>query len=64
MKGRATSADEDWIVVMTTDHGGKGTGHGKGEFDLIEQPGGQGLFDKIDGIAAPQGAPNRVRLGL
>jgi len=26
--GRATRADEDWLVMVTTDHGGLGTSHG------------------------------------
>lgn len=30
MKARPTFADEDWLVVVTSDHGGKGTGHGSG----------------------------------
>lgn len=30
MKGRKTFADEDWLVLVTSDHGGKGTGHGGG----------------------------------
>lgn len=30
MKARKTFADEDWLVVVTTDHGGKGKGHGSG----------------------------------
>ncbi len=28
LKARANYANEDWLVVMTTDHGGIGTGHG------------------------------------
>lgn len=28
LKNRANYANEDWLVVMTTDHGGIGTGHG------------------------------------
>jgi predicted AlkP superfamily pyrophosphatase or phosphodiesterase len=30
MKARKTFADEDWLVVVTSDHGGKGKGHGSG----------------------------------
>ena len=30
MKARKTYAQEDWLVVVTSDHGGKGTGHGGG----------------------------------
>ncbi|HEX5105969.1 MAG TPA: alkaline phosphatase family protein, partial [Pirellulaceae bacterium] len=30
MKARKTYADENWLVIVTSDHGGKGTGHGGG----------------------------------
>lgn len=30
VKTRKTFADEDWLVIVTSDHGGKGTGHGGG----------------------------------
>src|SRR5262245_50864257 len=30
VKARKTFADEDWLVLVTSDHGGKGTGHGSG----------------------------------
>lgn len=30
MQGRKTFAQEDWLVIVTSDHGGKGTGHGGG----------------------------------
>ena len=30
VKARKTFAQEDWLVVVTSDHGGKGTGHGGG----------------------------------
>lgn len=30
MKTRKTFAAEDWLVLVTSDHGGKGTGHGGG----------------------------------
>jgi arylsulfatase A-like enzyme len=30
MKKRETYEDEDWLVVVTSDHGGKGTNHGSG----------------------------------
>ena len=30
VKARKTYADEDWLVIVTSDHGGKGTGHGGG----------------------------------
>lgn len=30
VKARKTYAAEDWLVIVTSDHGGKGTGHGGG----------------------------------
>jgi predicted AlkP superfamily pyrophosphatase or phosphodiesterase len=30
VKARKTFGDEDWLVIVTSDHGGKGTGHGGG----------------------------------
>jgi len=30
VKGRATYENEDWLIVVTSDHGGRGTGHGGG----------------------------------
>jgi predicted AlkP superfamily pyrophosphatase or phosphodiesterase len=30
VKGRKTAAEEDWLVIVTSDHGGRGTGHGGG----------------------------------
>jgi predicted AlkP superfamily pyrophosphatase or phosphodiesterase len=30
VKARSTYAKEDWLVIVTSDHGGKGTGHGGG----------------------------------
>jgi predicted AlkP superfamily pyrophosphatase or phosphodiesterase len=30
MKDRKTAAGEDWLVIVTSDHGGRGTGHGGG----------------------------------
>ncbi|HEX6961521.1 MAG TPA: alkaline phosphatase family protein, partial [Lacipirellula sp.] len=30
MKSRPTFADEDWLVILTSDHGGLGTGHSGG----------------------------------
>jgi predicted AlkP superfamily pyrophosphatase or phosphodiesterase len=30
VKGRKTYAEEDWLILVTSDHGGKGTGHGSG----------------------------------
>jgi predicted AlkP superfamily pyrophosphatase or phosphodiesterase len=34
MRARPSFADEDWLVVLTTDHGGRGNGHGG---DSIEE---------------------------
>lgn len=31
LKGRETYDQEDWIIVVTSDHGGQGTGHGNGQ---------------------------------
>lgn len=31
MRARATYPQEDWLVAVTSDHGGKGTGHGGGQ---------------------------------
>ena len=28
VKNRGTYADEDWLIIITTDHGGDGTAHG------------------------------------
>ncbi len=30
IESRPTRADEDWLILVTTDHGGSGTGHGGG----------------------------------
>lgn len=30
VESRPTRADEDWLILVTTDHGGSGTGHGGG----------------------------------
>jgi predicted AlkP superfamily pyrophosphatase or phosphodiesterase len=30
LEKRATRKDEDWLIVVTSDHGGKGTGHSNG----------------------------------
>jgi predicted AlkP superfamily pyrophosphatase or phosphodiesterase len=30
VKSRKTAAEEDWLVLVTSDHGGRGTGHGGG----------------------------------
>ncbi len=31
LRQRETYADEDWLIVVTSDHGGQGTGHGNGQ---------------------------------
>jgi len=36
VKARPTYADEDWLIVITSDHGGMGTGHGQ-QFTAIRQ---------------------------
>jgi arylsulfatase A-like enzyme len=33
VKSRKTAAQEDWLVLVCTDHGGQGTGHGSGHQD-------------------------------
>jgi predicted AlkP superfamily pyrophosphatase or phosphodiesterase len=33
MQGRKTFGQEDWLVIVTADHGGKGKGHGGGHND-------------------------------
>ncbi len=55
MKARATYEKEDWLVIVTSDHGGKGTGHGGGHkipeilnsFLIVSGPSAQrGKFEK------------------
>lgn len=30
LRARGSSANEEWLILVTSDHGGKGTGHGGG----------------------------------
>jgi predicted AlkP superfamily pyrophosphatase or phosphodiesterase len=55
VKSRKTFADEDWLVVVTSDHGGQGKGHGGGHktpeilnsFLIVSGPAAQrGMFDE------------------
>ena len=55
MKSRKNYAAEDWLVIVTSDHGGKGTGHGGGHttpeilnsFLILSGPStGRGKFDQ------------------
>jgi predicted AlkP superfamily pyrophosphatase or phosphodiesterase len=55
VKGRKTFANEDWLVVVTSDHGGQGKGHGGGHkipeilnsFLIVSGPSAQrGTFDQ------------------
>ena len=55
VKSRKTFADEDWLVVVTSDHGGQGKGHGGGHkmpeilnsFLIVSGPAAQrGTFDE------------------
>lgn len=55
VKARPTYAKEDWLVIVTSDHGGKGTGHGGGHktpeilnsFLILSGPSAQqGKFDQ------------------
>jgi predicted AlkP superfamily pyrophosphatase or phosphodiesterase len=51
VKKRASYADEDWLIVMTTDHGGKGTNHGKGH----DVPEIRTVFVLVSGDSAARG---------
>ena len=55
VKSRKTYADENWLIVVTSDHGGKGTNHGGGRevpeilhsFLIVSGPAAQrGTFDE------------------
>jgi predicted AlkP superfamily pyrophosphatase or phosphodiesterase len=55
VKARPTYAQEDWLFVVTSDHGGKGTGHGGGHdvpeilnsFLIVSGPSaGRGTFEE------------------
>jgi predicted AlkP superfamily pyrophosphatase or phosphodiesterase len=52
VKARKTFADEDWLIVVTSDHGGKGTGHGGGH----KIPEILNSFLIVSGPAAKRGA--------
>lgn len=51
MKSRKTFGQEDWLVVVTSDHGGKGKGHGGGHAD----PDVLNSFLIVSGPAAQRG---------
>lgn len=51
MRGRKTAADEDWLVLVCTDHGGAGTDHSKGH----TQPEVTTVFMIVSGPAAKRG---------
>lgn len=51
MKGRKTFADEDWLVIVVSDHGGKGKGHGGGH----KSPEILNSFLIVSGAAAERG---------
>lgn len=56
MRSRATFAQEDWLVIVTSDHGGKGTGHGGGH----EVPEIRNSFLIVSGSAAQRGEMNET----
>ncbi len=51
MKARRTFDQEDWLVLVTADHGGKGTGHGGGH----KIPEIRNSFVIVSGAAAKRG---------
>jgi arylsulfatase A-like enzyme len=51
MKGRKTFTDEDWLVIVVSDHGGKGKGHGGGH----KSPEILNSFLIVSGAAAERG---------
>lgn len=51
VKARRTYSAEDWLVVVTSDHGGKGTGHGGGH----QTPEILNSFLIVSGAAAKRG---------
>jgi predicted AlkP superfamily pyrophosphatase or phosphodiesterase len=51
VKSRKAFPDEDWLVIVTSDHGGKGTGHGGGH----EVPEILNSFLVVSGLAAKKG---------
>lgn len=48
---RPSRADEDWLILVCTDHGGRGTGHGRG----AEVPEIRNVFLIVSGEAAAKG---------
>jgi hypothetical protein len=51
VRSRRTFADEQWLVLVTSDHGGKGTGHGGGH----KEPEILNSFMIVSGPAAQRG---------
>ncbi len=51
LRGRKTYATEDWLIIVCTDHGGKGRGHGGGR----EVPAIREVFLIVSGPAATRG---------
>jgi predicted AlkP superfamily pyrophosphatase or phosphodiesterase len=51
LKGRPTFPEEDWLVIVTSDHGGKGTGHNGGH----EVPEILNSFLIVSGLSAKKG---------
>jgi len=51
MRQRPTYGDEDWLVIVTSDHGGQGTGHGGGH----QVPEIRNSFLIVSGAAATRG---------
>ena len=48
---RAAAANENWLTIVCTDHGGQGTGHGKGH----QEPNIRRTFLIVSGSACQQG---------
>ncbi|MGD9646591.1 MAG: alkaline phosphatase family protein [Pirellulales bacterium] len=53
LRSRPNYAQEDWLVIVSTDHGGKGTGHSDG----AEVPEIRTMFIVVSGSAAAREAP-------
>ncbi|HEY1065364.1 MAG TPA: sulfatase-like hydrolase/transferase, partial [Pirellulales bacterium] len=51
LKNRKTLAQEDWLVIVCTDHGGQGKGHGGGR----KTPEIRNVFLIVSGDAAQSG---------
>jgi len=58
VKNRATYANENWLYVVTTDHGGLGTGHGG------QSPEKRTIFFIVSGGDAPQGKVSNEPVGM